>query len=109
MGRLISERRSTCFAFQKKFFSASADEAMITLRVQDSGIGIPQDQQARIFERFTRIDQPEQGKVPGVGLGLYIAAQIVAQQGGQIWVESASGKGATVFFNLPRTLPPKAV
>jgi len=82
---------------------------MITLRVQDSGVGIPQDQQARIFERFARVDQPEQGKVPGVGLGLYIAAQIVTQQGGQIWVESASGKGTTVFFNLPRTSPPEAV
>jgi len=88
---------------------ASVNEAMITLRVQDSGVGIPQDQQARIFERFARVDQPEQGKVPGVGLGLYIAAQIVTQQGGQIWVESASGKGTTVFFNLPRTSPPEAV
>jgi signal transduction histidine kinase len=61
----------------------------------------PQDQQARIFERFVRIEQPEQNIVPGIGLGLYIAAQIVTHQGGQIWVESTPNEGATFFFTLP--------
>ncbi|HEU5231125.1 MAG TPA: sensor histidine kinase, partial [Ktedonobacteraceae bacterium] len=76
----------------------SASEDAITLSVQDHGRGIPQDQQARIFDRFARLDQSE--RVPGTGLGLYIAAQIVAQQGGRIWVESTPGKGATFFFTL---------
>jgi len=84
--------------------SVSADR--ITLSVQDRGVGIPQDQQARIFERFARLDQPEQEKVPGVGLGLYIAAQIVTHQGGRIWVESPPGKGTTFFFTLPLASQP---
>jgi len=82
--------------------SASEDE--ITVSVQDHGRGIPQDQQARIFERFARLDQSE--RVPGTGLGLYIAAQIVAQQGGRIWMESPPGKGATFFFTLPLAREP---
>ncbi len=77
----------------------SASEDVIMLSVQDHGKGIPQDQQARIFERFARLDQSKQ--VPGTGLGLYIATQIVTQQGGRIWVESTPGKGSTFFFTLP--------
>jgi two-component system, chemotaxis family, CheB/CheR fusion protein len=79
----------------------SVHEDGITLSVQDLGSGIPLDQQTRIFERFARVDQPSQGNVPGVGLGLYIAAQIISQQRGRIWVESIPGKGSTFFFTLP--------
>ena len=79
---------------------SSINESGITLSVQDRGVGIPQDQQARIFERFARLDQSRQNRVPGVGLGLYIAAQIVTHQGGRIWLESASDRGTTFFFTL---------
>ena len=78
----------------------SVNKNEITLSVQDRGVGIPQDQQARIFERFARLDQTRGNRVPGVGLGLYIAAQIVTHQGGRIWVESIPGKGTTFFFTL---------
>ncbi len=78
----------------------SVNEDGITLSVQDFGPGIPLDQQARIFERFARVDQPRQSKVPGMGLGLYIAAQIVSQQRGRIWVESTPGGETTFFFTL---------
>jgi two-component system CheB/CheR fusion protein len=80
---------------------ASIHENMLTLSIQNRGVGIPQDQQARIFERFVRVEQPEQDRVQGIGLGLYIAAQIVTQQGGRIWVESMPGEGATFFFTVP--------
>lgn len=76
-------------------------EDMITLSVQNRGASIPQDQQARIFERFVRLERPEQDTVQGIGLGLYIAAQIVTHQGGRIWVESTPNNGATFFFTLP--------
>ncbi len=83
--------------------SAVADEHLVTIRVQDQGKGIPQDQQARIFECFYRISDANQERVPGVGLGLYLAAQITKRQGGRIWVESTPGKGATFFFTVPRS------
>jgi signal transduction histidine kinase len=81
--------------------SVSVNGDMIRLSVQNQGKGIPQDQHARIFERFVRVAQPEQNMVKGMGLGLYIAAQIVTQQGGRIWVESTLNEGATFFFTLP--------
>jgi two-component system CheB/CheR fusion protein len=81
----------------------SVNEDGITLSVQDLGPGIPLDQQAQIFERFARVGQPRQeNNVPGMGLGLYVAAQIISQQRGRIWVESIPGKGATFFFTIPR-------
>lgn len=83
--------------------SATADEHLVTMRVQDQGKGIPKDQQARIFECFYRIGDANQERVPGLGLGLYLAAQIMKRQGGQIWVESTPGKGATFFFTVPRS------
>ncbi len=79
----------------------SIHENMFTLSVQNRGVGIPQDQQARIFERFVRVEQPEQDTIQGIGLGLYIAEQIVTHQGGRIWVESTPNNGATFFFTLP--------
>ena len=83
--------------------SATADEHLVTIRVQDQGKGIPKDQQARIFECFYRIADANQERVPGVGLGLYFAAEITKRQGGRIWVESTQGKGSTFFFTIPRS------
>lgn len=77
------------------------DEELVTVRVQDHGVGIPRDQQERIFERFYHAREARQRDM-GLGLGLFIAAQIVKQQGGQIWVESTPGEGATFFFTIPR-------
>ena len=78
------------------------DEDLVTVSVQDYGVGIPRDQQERIFERFYHAREAQGQQVTGLGLGLFIAAQIVKQQGGRIWVESAPGEGATFFFTIPR-------
>jgi two-component system CheB/CheR fusion protein len=83
--------------------SAGASADLVTVRVQDRGTGIPQDQQERIFERFFRIDNSSRQHVPGVGLGLYLAAEITRRQGGRIWVESTPGGGATFCFTIPRS------
>ena len=83
--------------------SVVADEAMVTVRVHDHGPGIPADQQARIFERFYRVTGSQQTQVVGLGLGLYLAAEIVKRQGGRIWVESIEGRGSTFSFTLPRS------
>lgn len=73
----------------------------ITVCVQDFGMGIPKDEQSRIYERFFRAKGKKEGKIPGLGLGLYISAQIVNQHGGKLWVDSTEGKGTTFYFTLP--------
>lgn len=73
----------------------------ITFSVQDFGRGIAPDQHHNLFERFFRVCSERAETYPGLGLGLYIAAQIIGQHEGRIWVESEEGKGATFSFFLP--------
>ncbi len=80
---------------------SSADDTNVKLCVQDFGPGIPEDEQARIFNPYYQIDGPERKTVAGLGLGLYIAAEMIKRQQGQIWVESVEGEGATFCFTLP--------
>lgn len=77
------------------------DAGAVTLSVQDFGMGIPVDKQASLFERFYRVNDSAHTAIPGLGLGLYISAEIVKQHGGQMWVESREGKGATFFARFP--------
>ena len=83
----------------------STGEEDVTVSVQDHGVGIPKDQQARLFESFYQADNVGQAAVPGFGLRLYIAAQITKRQGGRIWVKSEPGKGAIFSFTIPRRKP----
>ncbi|WP_373371909.1 PAS domain-containing sensor histidine kinase [Archangium lansingense] len=69
--------------------------------VADSGIGIPPDQKALLFERFFRARNAPISGFGGLGLGLYICRDIVERHGGRIWVESEVGKGSTFHFTLP--------
>jgi two-component system CheB/CheR fusion protein len=80
----------------------SAETDAVSVSVQDRGVGIPQELQAKLFEPFYRASDQMQKQVPGLGLGLYIASQIVKQQGGRIEVKSEPGKGSTFSFTLPR-------
>lgn len=79
---------------------ATADEIEVT--VSDQGIGIPIEEQSRIFERFFRVDDAMSRRTQGTGLGLYIAKAIVEAHGGRIGVHSAPGRGTSVSFTLPR-------
>ncbi|GAC1370403.1 MAG: hypothetical protein NVSMB44_37500 [Ktedonobacteraceae bacterium] len=80
----------------------SEDPTAIILSVQDFGMGIPADKQMYLFQRFYRVNTSAQTKIPGLGLGLYISAEIVKQHGGQMWVESREGEGSTFFARFPR-------
>ena len=72
----------------------------LRIAVRDEGVGIPQSEQQRIFEKFYRV--PEMiNAVGGTGLGLYICRELVRRMGGSIWVESAEGMGSTFFVELP--------
>ncbi len=75
------------------------DEGYAVLEVQDGGIGIPPEQQARIFGRFERAVPPR--SYGGLGLGLWIVRSLVEAHGGQIAVESAAGQGSTFTVRLP--------
>jgi PAS domain S-box-containing protein len=76
-----------------------SEKGHVTLCVQDFGVGIPKENLQQVFERFYRVSGNE--TIPGIGLGLYISAEIIRRQGGTIWVESELGKGSTFCFSLP--------
>lgn len=94
--------------------SAEAGEGEVVFTVSDTGIGIPQAEQPRIFERFYRVDVARSREAGGTGLGLAIAKHLVEVHGGRIWVDSEVGQGSQFHFSVPvfnpeRTiLPPSA-
>jgi two-component system phosphate regulon sensor histidine kinase PhoR len=82
------------------------EDARVVSAVADHGVGIPRAAQARIFERFYKVDRARvRGETGGTGLGLAIARHIIEQHGGTIWVESVEGAGSTFRFALPVAEP----
>jgi len=79
----------------------SADDKVITSSIKDEGIGIPEDEKSRIFERFYRASNAVKERPDGNGLGLYIVKSIVESSGGKLWFESKIGQGTTFYFSLP--------
>jgi len=73
----------------------------ILFSVQDTGVGIPKDQQKRVFTRFFRGANVIKMETEGTGLGLFISKNIVEAHGGKIWFKSKENKGSTFFFTLP--------
>ena len=78
----------------------------VRIDVQDEGLGIPPSEQARIFEKFYRLDAEMARGVGGSGLGLYISREIVEQMGGVLSVRSRRGAGSTFSVTLPRMVSP---
>ena len=82
--------------------TVSATDPEVVVAVADHGVGIPRSAQARVFERFYKVDRARRrGEAGGTGLGLAIARHIIEQHGGRIWVESVEGGGSTFSFALP--------
>jgi signal transduction histidine kinase len=80
---------------------ATTANSHFAVSVMDTGPGIPEEHQARIFEQFHQVDSSNTKAKSGTGLGLAIAKQIVEMHGGRIWVRSALGKGSTFQMELP--------
>jgi signal transduction histidine kinase/GGDEF domain-containing protein len=77
------------------------DGHMVAISVRDSGIGIPEDQLDKIFEKFHQVEDSLRRSITGTGLGLAITKGLVEAHHGRIWVESEVGKGSTFTFTLP--------
>jgi len=88
--------------------STEEDGDFVRVRVRDTGIGIPESDLGRIFERFYRVDKARSRELGGTGLGLSIVKHLVQQLGGEICVESEVGRGSTFSFTLPSVDPQNA-
>lgn len=73
----------------------------IIVCVEDFGVGIGNEDSLKVFEQFYRVSGAMQHTFPGLGLGLYISAEIIRRVGGRIWVESKEKKGSCFYFSLP--------
>lgn len=80
------------------------DHHGVTVYVADEGIGIPPQEQERLFESFYRVDSGLRRQTKGTGLGLYLSKAIIESHNGHIWVRSQPGQGSTFFFTLPHTI-----
>ena len=83
--------------------SVDADHQFFTVIVSDSGMGIPEESQAHIFERFYRVDKSHSKEIGGSGLGLAITRNTVLMHDGAIRVESSEGIGTTFTIKIPKT------
>lgn len=99
-------------------YSPKADKVNVLLKsnnrnvivaVQDFGIGMSKIHLERIFERFYRVYDTADKTFPGLGIGLYIASEIVRRHGGTLWVDSNVGKGSTFYFSIPLNINGKKV
>lgn len=108
MKQLFMNLVDNAIKFNKKngkvILEAVPNGDFITISIQDTGIGIPEQELPRIFERFYRVDKARSRELGGTGLGLSIVKHILEAHSGTIRVESAAGKGSTFFVTLPQCI-----
>ena len=83
----------------------SKDSSTVCLNVIDSGIGIPEIELERVFERFYRVDRARSRQSGGTGLGLSIVRNVATRHGGSVKIDSVEGEGTTVTVDLPVIIP----
>ena len=85
----------------KVLICVAKEQDRVHISIQDFGIGIAEEYQQKIFERFYQVADAEEQTYPGLGIGLYISYEIVKRHNGEMWVESKKGQGATFHVTLP--------
>ena len=85
----------------KETRSETGTVSQLRIQVTDSGLGMNQEAQQQLFQKFYRVSSPERENIPGTGLGLYITKAMVERMGGRIVVHSEEGHGSTFAFTLP--------
>jgi two-component system sensor histidine kinase VicK len=78
-----------------------SDQQHLRLEVQDTGYGIPEEAQAKLFSEFYRVRTSDTENIPGTGLGLSLVKSVVEGIHGRVWVQSKQGLGSTFFVELP--------
>lgn len=86
-------------------FNKNKKEFLVS--VEDTGIGIPKEQQKRLFVKFFRASNAQRLNTEGSGLGLFIAKNVIEAHKGKIWFESEAGKGTTFYFTIPAKEEPE--
>jgi len=81
----------------------TGDTEHVIISVADSGIGIPKEDMAHLFQKFYRVDNSETREIGGTGLGLYLCRRLTEAMNGRIWVDSEYKRGSTFYVELPRT------
>lgn len=81
----------------------TGDNDHIVISIADTGIGIPKEDMAHLFQKFYRVDNSDTREIGGTGLGLYLCRRLTETIGGRIWLESEYKKGSTFFVEIPRT------
>ena len=86
-------------------------QGLVKIAVCDYGLGVPPEEQERLFERFKRLERDINSPVRGAGLGLYISKRLVEAMGGRLWMESSGvpGEGSIFAFTLQRAILPQHI
>jgi PAS domain S-box-containing protein len=105
IGQVVSNLVSNAIKYSPKagkvIIHLSSDRNFVKVCIEDFGIGMAKEHLSKIFERFYRVFDTTDKTFPGLGIGLYISAEIIKRHHGKLWVESDSGKGSRFYFVLP--------
>lgn len=105
IGQVVSNLITNAIKYSPKAteirVSTRIKDELVSFCVEDYGIGIDEDKLSKVFDQFYRAVGGSQQSIPGLGLGLFISAEIIKREGGKIWATSDVGKGSIFCFDLP--------
>lgn len=98
---LLSDFRFLNPELKEKYSAIPIPQSAIVISIEDTGIGISEEDQKRLFTPFEQLEHVYTKKYEGTGLGLYLSKRLVEMHGGKIWVESKKGEGSKFTFSIP--------